>query len=56
MQTRMSDLELMMIKAKQELGEYINIANEYELKNINLKNQLDLALQQKALLEKKGKK
>ncbi len=60
MKHRMEALEVDLVRTKQDLGEAMNVVNEFELKNINLREQLEKALTMKAHAEqqaaKKGKK
>ena len=59
LKNRMESLEVELVRTKQDLGEAMNVVNEFELKNINLREQLEKALAMKAQAEqakKKGKK
>ena len=58
---RMETLEIEVVRTKQDLGEALNVVNEFELKNIALHEQLEKAMALKAQAEhvdnkKKGKK
>jgi len=52
----MESLEIELVRTKQDLGEAMNVVNEFELKNINLREQLEKALAMKAQAEQDKKK
>ncbi len=56
MSGRLEALETDLVKTKQELGESMNAVNEYELKNIALRDQLEKAMTLKAQAEAAGAK
>ena len=52
---RIESLELKLVRAKQDLGEAMNVANDFETKNISLRAQLE-KLQGKEVIMGKTKK